>query len=213
MEKKETMGNKKNDPMVWIDCEMTGLEVGVDELIEVAVIVTDAELRPLDAGIDLLIKPSAAALAHMNDFVRDMHTKSGLLAQLDGGLPVDEAARQVLDYVKRFVPEAGKAHLAGNSVHSDKAFLAAQMPELIAWLHYRIIDVSTLKELAMRWYPKVYGLAPEKTGNHRALGDIQDSINELRFYRAALMPAGEGPSGDELKALAASVTATSPFAG
>lgn len=205
------MGNKKTDPMVWIDCEMTGLDLSVDELIEVAVIVTDSELNPLDKGIDLLIKPSPAARDHMGDFVREMHTKSGLLAELDRGLSVEEAGRQVLDYIKRLVPEAGKAHLAGNSVHSDKAFLAKQMPEVLNWLHYRIIDVSTIKELAMRWYPKVYGLAPEKTGNHRALGDIQDSINELRFYRAVLMPQGEGPHTEELRAAAAQILETSPF--
>ena len=117
------MGNKKNDPMVWIDCEMTGLDLDVDELIEVAVIVTDAELNPLDSGIDLLIKPSATAMNHMGEFVREMHTKSGLLAELDSGLSVEEAGRQVLEYVKRYVPEPGKAQLAGNSVHSDKAFL------------------------------------------------------------------------------------------
>lgn len=205
------MGNKKTDPMVWIDCEMTGLDLEVDELIEVAVIVTDAELNPLDSGIDLLIKPSTAAMNHMGEFVREMHTKSGLLAELDGGLSVEEAGRQVLEYVKRYVPEPGKAQLAGNSVHSDKAFLAKQMPELINWLHYRIIDVSTIKELAMRWYPKVYGLAPEKTGNHRALGDIIDSLNELRYYRSVLMPAGEGPRTEELQAAAARIVQTSPF--
>lgn len=199
------------DPLVWVDCEMTGLDLAKDELIEIGVIVTDFDLKPLDSGIDLLIKPSQAALDNMNDFVHEMHTKSGLLAELDQGLPIEEAARQVLEYVKRFVPEAGKAPLAGNSVGTDKTFLQKQMPDFVDWLHYRIVDVSSIKELSARWYPKVYGIAPEKFGNHRALGDIQDSINELRYYRAALFPAHEGPSTEELQTIAAKTIETSPF--
>ncbi|MCU9975820.1 oligoribonuclease [Mobiluncus mulieris] len=199
------------DALVWVDCEMTGLDLATDELIEIGVIVTDFDLNPLDTGIDLLIKPSQTALDNMGDFVREMHTKSGLLDELDHGLPVTEAARQVLEYVQRFVPEAGKAPLAGNSVGTDKAFLKKQMPDFVDWLHYRIVDVSSIKELAARWFPKVYGIAPEKFGNHRALGDIQDSINELRYYRATLFPSDEGPSSEELQAIAAKISETSPF--
>lgn len=205
------MTKQKTDPLVWVDCEMTGLDLSVDELIEVAVIVTDFELNPLDAGIDLLIKPSPKALSQMGDFVREMHTKSGLLAELDGGLDIEEAQRQVLDYVKRYAPEAGKAPLAGNSVGTDKTFLQKQMPDFVNHLHYRIVDVSSIKELASRWFPRVYGIAPEKFGNHRALGDIQDSINELRYYRAALFPADEGPSVEELGHIATRTMETSPF--
>ncbi|MCI6583637.1 MAG: oligoribonuclease [Mobiluncus porci] len=205
------MTKAKTDPLVWVDCEMTGLDLEKDELIEIAVIVTDFDLQPLDSGIDLLIKPSESALNHMGEFVREMHTKSGLLAELDSGLSIEEASQQVLDYVKRFVPEAGKAPLAGNSVGTDKTFLQKQMPDLVGWLHYRIVDVSSIKELASRWFPRVYGMAPEKFGNHRALGDIQDSINELRYYRAALFPNGDGPSADELSATAKQVTETSAF--
>lgn len=205
------MTKANTNPLVWVDCEMTGLDLSTDELIEIGLIVTDCELNPLDEGIDLLIKPSQAALDNMNDFVRAMHTKSGLLSELGQGLPVEEAARQTLEYVQRFVPEAGKAPLAGNSVGTDKTFLQKQMPDLVNWLHYRIVDVSSIKELSARWYPRVYGIAPEKFGNHRALGDIQDSINELRYYRAALFPTGEGPSVEELQSTAARVTQTSPF--
>lgn len=206
------MTKAKTDPLVWIDCEMTGLDLAVDELIEVAVIVTDYQLNPLDEGIDLLIKPSDKALEHMNDFVREMHTKSGLLAQLDTGMDITQAADEVLSYVKRLVPESGRAPLAGNSVGTDKTFLQKQMPQLVDWLHYRIVDVSSLKEMAARWFPRVYGMAPEKLGNHRALGDIQDSINELRYYREVLLPGGSGPDTEEIQRAANEIAKTSPFA-
>ncbi len=182
------------NPIVWIDCEMTGLDLSIDELVEVSVVITDSELNPVDEGIDLLVKPSPEAVAHMDDFVRDMHTNSGLIEEWDGGLELAQAQEQVLAYIKRFVPCTRKAPLGGNSVATDKAFLEKYMPEVIEHLHYRIIDVSSIKELAKRWYSRAYFAAPEKTGNHRALGDIYDSIDELRYYRGALMPEGDGPS-------------------
>lgn len=186
---------------------MTGLDLGKDALIEVAVVVTDYELRPLGEGIDVLIKPPAQALEQMNDFVRQMHTSSGLLDELDEGLTVPEAQRVVLDYVKSLVPQARTAQLAGNSVGTDKTFLARDMPELIDYLHYRIVDVSSIKELAKRWYPRTYFQAPEKHGGHRALADILESIDELRYYRAVIFPAGEGPSSEECRAVAQEIQA------
>lgn len=174
--------------MVWIDAEMTGLDPEVDELVEVAVIVTDSMLHPLAPGIDVIIKPSQASLDQMSDFVRQMHSDSGLINLLDDGISLEEAQQVVLDYVRSLVPQAGLAPLAGNSVGQDQRFLRAYMPEVAEHLHYRIIDVSTIKELARRWYPRVYVCAPEKNGSHRALADIQDSIMELEYYRRALFP-------------------------
>ncbi|WP_350457220.1 oligoribonuclease [Brevibacterium sp. XM4083] len=195
-----------NDRIVWIDCEMTGLDEARDELIEIAAIVTDFELRPLDEGIDIVIRPSAEARANMNDFVTTMHTDSGLITELDAGTTVAEAQAQVLDYVKSHVKEAGKAPLGGNSVGTDKVFLTKQMPELVAYLHYRIIDVSSIKELSKQWFPRAYYQAPAKLGGHRALGDIRDSIVELEYYRRAVFSA-EGPTSDDAKRIAAEVVA------
>lgn len=170
--------------MVWIDCEMTGLNPDKDVLIEVAALVTDSDLNILGDGVEAVIRPEPAeALQGMDKVVREMHTASGLLEDLDRGVSLQEAERRVLDYVKKWVPEAKKAPLAGNSVHADKAFLRLGMPELMNHLHYRIIDVSTIKELTTRWYPGARDSAPDKTGNHRALGDIRDSIEELKHYR------------------------------
>lgn len=180
-------------PIVWIDCEMTGLDLQHDALIEVACVVTDADLNPVDDGIDVLIRPRPDQLAGMIDIVRDMHTKSGLLDELAGGITMAEARDQLLDYLKARVPEPRRAPLAGSSVYVDRGFLARDLPELDAHLHYRLIDVSSIKELVRRWYPRVYFAAPEKTGHHRALGDIRDSINELRYYRTALFPPPPGP--------------------
>ncbi|MFP3397764.1 oligoribonuclease [Brevibacterium sp. SIMBA_078] len=193
-----------NNRIVWIDCEMTGLDEVRDELIEVAAIVTDFELNPLDDGIDIVIKPSADARANMNEFVTNMHTTSGLITELDAGTTVAEAQSRVLEYVKKHVPEAGKAPLGGNSVGTDKVFLTKQMPELVEHLHYRIIDVSSIKELSKQWFPRAYFQAPAKHGGHRALGDIIDSIIELQYYRKAVFSA-EGPSSDEAKSIAAEV--------
>ncbi|QKD80681.1 MULTISPECIES: oligoribonuclease [Actinomyces] len=196
-----------SDPLVWIDCEMTGLDLGADALIEVAVVVTDYELKPLGEGIDVVIKPPAAALEQMNDFVRGMHTSSGLLDELEQGLTMAEAQQAVLDHVRSLAPTARTAQLAGNSVGTDKAFLARDMPELIDYLHYRVVDVSSIKELAKRWYPRAYFQSPEKNGGHRALADILESIDELRYYRAVLFPDGEGPSSDDCRAIAAQILA------
>lgn len=194
--------NAQNTPIVWIDCEMTGLDIERDALVEVAVVVTDSELNPYDTGLDIVIKPTPEALENMDDFVRKMHTTTGLIDEWDSGLSMKEAEETVLAYIKRFVPSAGKAPLGGNSVGTDKMFLLRDMPRLVEHLHYRIIDVSSLKEMAKRWYPRVYFAAPEKTGNHRAIGDIYDSIDELRYYREALFPNGEGPSTDEAQTCA-----------
>ncbi|WP_262908276.1 oligoribonuclease [Brevibacterium zhoupengii] len=196
-----------NDKIVWIDCEMTGLDEVRDELIEVAAVITDFDLNPLDEGIDIVIKPSASALENMNDFVTKMHTSSGLITELDAGTTVAEAQTQVLDYIKKHVPEAGKAPLGGNSVGTDKVFLNKQMPELVEHLHYRIIDVSSIKELSKQWFPRAYFQSPEKHGGHRALGDILDSIVELQYYRKAVFSA-EGPTSDEAKSIAAEVSAS-----
>ena len=148
------------NPIVWIDCEMTGLDLSIDELVEVSVVITDAELNPIDEGIDLLVKPSPEAVAHMDDFVRNMHTNSGLINEWDEGLSLDEAETLVLEYIKKFIPEVRRAPLGGNSVATDKTFLEKYMPNVIDHLHYRIIDVSSIKELAKRWYPRSYFNSP-----------------------------------------------------
>ncbi len=203
-----------NDKLVWIDCEMTGLDLGADALIEVAALVTDFELNVLGDGVDIVIKPSAAALEQMNDVVRTMHTRSGLLTELDGGVDLATAEDAVLDYVREHVPEPNKAPLAGNTVGTDRLFLTRDMPQLESYLHYRIVDVSSIKELARRWFPRAYFASPAKSGNHRALADIQESIEELRYYRAAVFVPSPGPDSDAAKELAAqhggSLTAPAP---
>jgi len=191
-----------NDYLVWIDCEMTGLDLEGDGLLEVAALVTDGELNVLGDGVDIVIKPTNEQLANMGDFVTEMHTKSGLIDLLDDGVAVEEAERQVLEYVRQHVPTARKVPLAGNSIGTDRAFLAKFMPELEQWLHYRVVDVSSIKELAKRWYPRVHYKAPAKNGNHRALADIQESIEELRYYREAVFVPQPGPSSDELTEIA-----------
>jgi len=188
--------------LVWIDLEMTGLSVDNDEIVEIAAIVTDAELNELDAGISLVIKPSQEALNNMDDFVTGMHNDSGLMTELDTGITLEAAQTQVLDYIKSHVPEPNKGHLAGSSVYVDRGFLAKYMPDIDQYLHYRLIDVSSIKELARRWYPKAYFNSPEKTGNHRALADTRESIAELRYYREAIMVAAPGPDGTQAKEIA-----------
>ena len=191
-----------NDLLVWIDCEMTGLDLDRDELCEVAVYLTDFDLRIVDdEGLSVVIKPSDAALEHMNDFVTQMHTDSGLIEEIPNGVSVAEAQERVLEYVRRFVPAARTAPLAGNTIGTDRMFLAKYMPELDAHLHYRSVDVSTLKELARRWYPRVYFNAPVKHGGHRAAADILESIRELRYYREAMHLPQPGPDSAVLKAL------------
>jgi len=189
------------DRLVWIDCEMTGLDPQRDEIVEIACIVTEADLTEVDAGVSIVVKASDAPLAAMDEVVVRMHTESGLLTEIASGTTVLDAERQVLDYVRSHVPEARKAPLAGSSVYVDRGFLARHMPELDAHLHYRLIDVSTIKELARRWYPRVYFSTPPKVGNHRALADIRESIAELRYYREAVLVAPPGPDTATVQAL------------
>lgn len=196
-----------SDRLVWIDCEMTGLDLEVDELVEIAVVITDYDLNPVDAGLDIVIRPDASALESMGDFVRAMHTDSGLIEEIPNGVSVAEAEYEVLEYVLKHVPDEQKAPLAGNSIGTDRAFIAKFMPRLDAHLHYRNVDVSSIKELAKRWYPRAYFNAPSKDGGHRALADILESIRELQYYRRAVFVADPGPSSQELQAIAADVMA------
>jgi oligoribonuclease len=194
-----------SDRLVWIDCEMTGLDLEVDELVEIAVIITDYDLNPVDAGLSIVIKPDASALENMGEFVRAMHTESGLIEEIPNGVSVAEAEYEVLEYILKHVPEEQKAPLAGNSIGTDRSFLAKYMPRLDGHLHYRNVDVSSIKELAKRWYPRAYFNAPAKNGGHRALADILESIRELDYYRRAIFVADPGPSSQELQGLAAAV--------
>ncbi|HZX03072.1 oligoribonuclease [Kribbella sp.] len=196
-----------NDRLVWIDCEMTGLDLVNDALIEVAVLVTDYELNVLGDGIDLVIAPPPGALEQMGDFVRDMHTASGLLDELAGGIPLIEAEQQVLDFITSYVKEPRKAALAGNSVGTDRTFLVRDMPRVESHLHYRNVDVSSIKELVRRWYPRVYYATPTKNGNHRALADITESISELRYYRETVFVPQPGPDSSTARAAANLVSA------
>jgi oligoribonuclease len=172
---------------------MTGLDLVSDALVEIACVVTDGELNKLDEGIDLVIKPPAEALDHMPDVVREMHTASGLLNELAAGMTLGEAQDQVLGYVRGHVREPKKAPLCGNSIATDRAFLARDLPRLDEYLHYRMVDVSSIKELARRWYPRVYFASPAKVGGHRALADIRESITELRYYRETIFVPMPGP--------------------
>ncbi|MEU9074981.1 oligoribonuclease [Kitasatospora sp. NPDC004745] len=191
-----------NDRLVWIDCEMTGLDLDQDALVEVAALVTDSELNILGEGVDVVIRPPAEALANMPEVVRAMHTSSGLLEELEHGVTLAEAEERVLAYIREHVPEAGRTPLCGNSVATDRGFLARDMPALEKHLHYRIVDVSSIKELARRWYPKAYYNSPQKGGNHRALADIRESIDELRYYREAVFVPQPGPDTDTARAIA-----------
>jgi oligoribonuclease len=191
------------DRLVWIDCEMTGLDLTSDALVEIACVITDGELNQVDEGIDLIIKPPPEALDHMPDLVREMHTASGLLNELASGMTLAEAQDQVLTYVRSHVPEPRKAPLCGNSIATDRAFLARDLPRLDDYLHYRMIDVSSIKELARRWYPRVYFASPAKAGGHRALADIRESITELRYYREAVFVPMPGPDTTTAREIAA----------
>lgn len=193
------------DRLVWIDCEMTGLDLEVDELVEIAVVITDYDLKPVDAGFSIVIKPDPSALASMGEFVREMHTQSGLIEEIPNGVSLADAEYQVLEYVLKHVPEEQRAPLAGNSIGTDRAFLTKFMPRLDAHLHYRNVDVSSIKELAKRWYPRAFFNSPTKNGGHRALADILESIRELEYYRRAVFVAEPGPTSQELQALAATV--------
>lgn len=195
-----------SDFLVWIDCEMTGLDLGRDALVEVGSVVTDSQLNPLDAGVNVVIKPPSEALEQMSDVVREMHTTSGLLPELSEGMTMAEAEAVVLDYIRGHVGEARKAPLCGNSIGTDRAFIARDMPAVDSFLHYRVIDVSSVKELVRRWYPRVYFAAPEKQGGHRALADIMESIQELRYYREAVFVPQPGPDSATARTLAEKVT-------
>jgi oligoribonuclease len=197
---------RMNDRLVWIDCEMTGLDIERDALIEIACLVTDGDLNLLDEGIDLIIKPSAEALEGMPEVVREMHTTSGLLAELPSGISVSEAGELVLGYVRGHVAEARKAPLCGNSIATDRWFIARDMPELDAYLHYRMVDVSSIKELVRRWFPRAYFASPAKHGGHRALADILESVQELRYYREAVFVPRPGPDSATAREIAARFT-------
>lgn len=188
---------------MWIDCEMTGLDLTADALIEVAALVTDFDLNVLGDGVDIVIRPERDALDQMGDFVREMHEKSGLLEELADGVTLEEAQREVLAYIHEHCSEQSRPPLAGNTVATDRAFLARDMAELEQFLHYRIVDVSSIKELSRRWYPRAYFAAPQKQGNHRALADIQESIEELRYYRDTVFVAQPGPDTATAREIAA----------
>ena len=197
----------ENDRLVWIDCEMTGLDPSIDEIVEIAVVVTDFELRPLDPGFHIVVKPDASALENMGDFVTEMHRSSGLLEEIPNGVSAAEAEFEALEYIQRFVPIEGRAPLAGNTIGTDRMFLAKYMPRLDRYLHYRNVDVSSVKELAKRWYPRVYHNAPAKDGGHRALADILESIREMAYYREAVFVPLPGPTSDEARAISAAAVA------
>ena len=196
-----------SDYIVWVDCEMTGLDVTVDEICEIAVVVTDQELNEVDAGLQIVVKPGRKALKNMGEFVTNMHTESGLIEEIPNGVSISKAETQVLEYIQQWIKEERTAPLAGNSIGTDRMFLNRQMPNLDSFLHYRNIDVSSIKELTRRWYPRVYFQMPKKTGNHRALADIKESIRELRYYRQTVLVAAPGPDSDQAKAVAQSLSA------
>ncbi|OXR47007.1 Oligoribonuclease [Nocardia cerradoensis] len=196
--------------MVWMDCEMTGLRLDSDKLIEVAALVTDSDLNILGDGVDIVIHADDDALAAMPPVVQEMHAKSGLTEEVRRStVTMEEAQQQVLDYVREWVPTPGTVPLAGNSIATDRGFIARDMPELDAHLHYRMIDVSSIKELCRRWYPRIYFGQPEKGLAHRALADIEESIRELRYYRQTAFVAAPGPSTAEIAEIAAQVSAGS----
>jgi oligoribonuclease len=195
--------NNGSDRIVWIDCEMTGLDFKNDLLVEIACVITDADLEQVTEGLNIVIHAPAQRLETMDPFVVNMHTESGLLPEIPNGVTLEAAEELLFDYITSHIPEASKAPLAGSSVHVDRIFLQRDMPRVDSYLHYRIIDVSSVKELARRWYPKAYFASPPKTGNHRALGDILDSINELKYYRESVFVDLPGPSGTQAKEIAA----------
>jgi len=188
--------------LVWIDCEMTGLNPDTECLVEIAAVITDTELNVMDEGIELVIKPRAGTIEAMGDYVRKMHTDSGLINEFEDGLELEDAEAQVLEYIKKYIPTAKTTPLAGNTISTDRLFITKYMPKLDDHLHYRNIDVSTIKELAKRWYPRAYFQAPKKDGGHRALADILESIEELKYYRQSVFVESPGPSSEEAQALA-----------
>ncbi len=202
-----------SDRLVWIDCEMTGLELGHDLLLEVAALVTDSDLNVLGDGVDVVIGASQEQLSGMLPVVRDMHAASGLTDEvLASATTLQEAEQQVLAYVREHVPEARRAPLCGNSIATDRGFLARDMTELDGWLHYRMVDVSSVKELARRWYPRAYYQAPRKGGGHRALADIRESVLELAYYRSTIMVPQPGPTSEQASAAARALVGEAPGA-
>lgn len=197
--------NRPQERLVWVDCEMTGLDLAKDVLVEIAALVTEADLTPVDDGIEIVIRATAEQLAGMDPFVVNMHTESGLLPLIQAGEDVATAEARVLEYVRQHVPDARRAPLAGSSIYVDRMFIAKQMPKFDAHLHYRLVDVSAVKELTRRWYPRVYFNAPKKVGGHRALADIHDSIRELRYYRSTVFATQPGPDTAVAKAASEAV--------
>ncbi|MBH0053839.1 MULTISPECIES: oligoribonuclease [unclassified Salinibacterium] len=195
------------DYLVWIDCEMTGLDVEIDELVEVAVVITDYDLVPVDEGMTIVIKPSEAALENMGEFVTAMHTSSGLIEEMPNGVSLADAEFAVNEYIVRYVPNARTAPMAGNTIGTDRTFLAKYMPRVDTHLHYRSVDVSSIKELSKRWFPRVYFNAPDKNGGHRALADILESIRELDYYRKAVFVGEPGPTTEQVQSISADVVA------
>ncbi len=188
---------------MWIDCEMTGLDLTKDALVEIAVLVTDSELNIIDEGVDIVIHADDAVLDTMPDIVREMHANSGLTPLVrSSAVTVAEAEAQVLEYVRRHIPDARTAPLCGNSIATDRGFIARDMPLLDGHLHYRMIDVSSIKELCRRWYPRIYYAQPDKGLTHRALADIKESIRELRYYRGTAFVPQPGPTSEQAKAVA-----------
>jgi oligoribonuclease len=200
------VSENKTDRIVWIDCEMTGLDYKNDLLVEIACIITDADLNEIDEGFQVVINVPAEKLESMDPVVVTMHTESGLLPEVANGISLEAAEEALFEYISARVPEASKSPLAGSSVHVDRIFLQRDMPRVDSYLHYRIIDVSSIKELVRRWYPKMYFASPTKTGNHRALGDIKDSIVELRYYREVIFVAPPGPDSDKAREIAAGLS-------
>jgi oligoribonuclease len=196
-----------DDRLVWIDCEMTGLDLQIDELVEVAVVITDYDLVPVDPGFSIVIKPDQTAWDHMGEFVRGMHTESGLITEIPNGKSLAEAEYEVLEYILKYVPAAQSAPLAGNTIGTDRMFLAKYMPRVDSHLHYRSVDVSSLKELTRHWFPRIYFSAPPKNGGHRALADILESIRELEYYRGIAFVGEPGPTSEQAQAVSAAVVA------
>ena len=195
------------DELVWIDCEMTGLNLASDRLIEIAALVTDGDLNILGEGVDVVIHADDDALNGMIDVVTEMHSRSGLIEEVrTSTVDVAQAEAMVLDYVRAHVPQAKTAPLAGNSIATDRGFIARDMPALDDFLHYRMIDVSSIKELCRRWYPRIYFGQPEKGLTHRALADIHESIRELRYYRRTAFVTPPGPSTSEIATIAAQLS-------
>ena len=194
-----------SDLLVWIDCEMTGLDISIDELVEVAVVITDYDLVPVDPGFSIVIKPDQSAFDNMGDFVLNMHRESGLLEEIPNGVALADAEYAVNEYILKFVPTPQTAPLAGNTIGTDRTFLAKYMPRVDSHLHYRSIDVSSIKELSRRWFPRVYFNAPAKDGGHRALADIRESIRELDYYRKAVFTPEPGLTTEQVQAISAEV--------